>query len=127
MELEGSVSQQTLHYKSAYRTVKFDFYKEDGFCEGIEPIQATADHKKKTRKLIQHFAACIGDSCDIEYTMTENNINYTRNMQLQSGDVFFIDQKASGFGYRVKKVHEATKPNDLCIRDGALICKFEKN
>ena len=52
LEVEGSVNQQTQHHKSAYRQVRFDFYKEDGFCEDIEPIQATADHKKKQRKLI---------------------------------------------------------------------------
>ena len=93
----------------------------------MELVQGGADHKKKQRKLIQHFLACMGDSAELEYTIRENNIEYTRKATLQSGDVFFIDQKASGFGYRMKMVHPNSKPNDLCIRDGLLITRFVKN
>lgn len=38
LELEGAVQAQTNHHKSAYRQVKFDFYKEDGFGEAIEQV-----------------------------------------------------------------------------------------
>mmetsp|Transcript_30996 Transcript_30996/g.41102 ORF Transcript_30996/g.41102 Transcript_30996/m.41102 type:complete len:88 (-) Transcript_30996:270-533(-) len=71
LELEGVVSQQTNHYKSAYKTVNFDFYKEGGRAEELEQVTTGADHKKKQRKLIQHMWACIGSSCEIEYRVID--------------------------------------------------------
>jgi len=86
-----------------------------------------ADHKKKQRKLIQHIWACIGSTCQIEYKIFENNIEYTRKAELASGDIFFVDQKAFNFAYRVAAVRPDTKPHDLCVRDGTLLVNFAKN
>lgn len=76
--------------------------------------------------MIQHFVACIGDSIELEYDVKENNISYTFNTVLQSGDIFYIDSKANNCSYRVSKVLHGTKPDDLCVRDGALLVRFVK-
>lgn len=51
LELEGAVSQQTQHYKTAYKAVHFDFFKKDGFGEGKDSA-AIEESRKKQRKLI---------------------------------------------------------------------------
>ena len=86
-----------------------------------------ADHKKKQRKLMQHIIVCIGDSAELEYTIRANDIDYKRKANLNSGDVFFIDQKAIGFGYRISNVRPSSKPQELCVRDGTFVVMFDKN
>jgi len=104
-----------------------DFFKPGGFGEALQKITGGPSHQKKQRKLIQHFWACIGNSAELEYTIMENNILYTKKTVLTSGDVLFVDQKAAEFSYRVLSVKENSKPADLCIRDGSLIVNFDKN
>ena len=91
LELEGSVNQQTQHFKSAYRTVRFDFYKEDGHGQGKDPAVGKLAGGKKQRNQIVHIIACIGNSVEIEYDIKENNIGYTFRANIQSGDILFID------------------------------------
>ena len=52
LEIEGLVSPHTQHFKSSYKTVNFDFFKEDGAGLEIEQLTGGADHKKKQRKLL---------------------------------------------------------------------------
>ena len=91
LELEGAVSQQTQHFKSAYKTARFDFYKEDGFGEGKDSVWGRPAAGKKQRNQILHILACIGNSVEIEYDIKENNIAYTFRVTLQSGDILFTD------------------------------------
>lgn len=57
----------------------------------------------------------------------ENNILYTKKAMLSSGDIFYVDQKAAHFSYRVLQVKANSKPADLCVRNGSLIINFDKN
>jgi hypothetical protein len=47
LELEGAINSKTQHFKSAYKTVRFDFYKEDGYGEGKESAGGKWDNRKK--------------------------------------------------------------------------------
>ena len=47
LELEGAVNKLTSHFKTAYKAVKCDFYKDDGFGEEKDTIPCQEDNRKK--------------------------------------------------------------------------------
>ena len=52
LEIEAAIGQITQHFKSSYKTVRFDFYKPEGFGEDKDSSGGRDDFKKKQRKLI---------------------------------------------------------------------------
>ena len=100
---------------------------EDGFAEGSDVASGREDGRKKQRKMIQHLAACIGDSLDLEYSVKEENIDYSFKTQLTSGDVFFVGPRANSCSYKVTAVRPNSKPAELCVRQGTLLARFTKN
>ena len=102
LDLEGVVNTlaKTQHYKLIYKKFKYDFYKDNGFCDEKETIKLR-DDKKKNKNVICFILVVIGNSVQIEYEIKEEGNDYSYKRVLESGDAFFIDQKVKHFSYRV--------------------------
>lgn len=84
------------------------------------------EEKRKNKNVAVYFTVCLGDSVDLDYKATENGIEYDHTLKLSSGDAFVVDQTCKTLKMRVKKVHAASKPKDLVLREGSLLLNFEK-
>jgi hypothetical protein len=113
------------HFKSHYKRYRADFYKSDGFTNGLEQIVFRPEKKSK-RNVITYFVLCVGDSVEIQYCLKEKGIEYNFKRVLKSGDSFSIDQTVEQITLGVVRVLPNTRPAGLILRPGTLLIHFEK-
>lgn len=100
LELESAIGRESGHMKTSYKRYRFEFYKDNG--EGLQCEQVPLkEERKKSKKIINFILGVIGNSVEIEYEVKEKGILYKFRKVIESGHVFFVDNRAEHFAFRV--------------------------